>query len=500
MNRALPSLLLLLLLGGITTLPAHAQVERPSDAFYVKGAVGISDYLGDATGTCCFADAFDTDHFNEDTFPFAALGEIGYQTSPSFGIGVGYQYGQYPLADNRENEFNGSVGTTRHLVQILGRYTIKAEQWTISPYLDGGANVSFGGQSTGIGYSVGLGFDAAVSSRTSIFMEGRMNTVFDDQATDGIDGSHAGDALNPFPVVGVKLGLSSPTPPRVLSIDGPTSVQAGQSATYTASVNAEEADRPLSYQWQYGDGSSGSGLTSSHTYDEPGTYTVMFTASNEAGEASESLTVEVTPRPEPASIVSIDADPNPVDEGEPVRFSSNVQGDSPISYSWSFGDGASADGQSPTHTYEEPGQYTARLEASNEVGEDARTVTVRVNRALPEICTTINEMNSAFFERNSSTLTEEAEKSLQENTDVLSQCPNLTVQVEGFAAPNERNPQSLSDDRAQAVADFYEENGVPEDRVEAAGQGQVEGVTTKKGETRQYRRADSIPQREDSGM
>jgi PKD repeat protein len=510
MKRSALFCLLALLLGAVFSVPAHAQVERPSDAFYIKGGVGIADYVGDATGTCCFEDAFDTGKWDDlrDNFPAAAVGEIGYQTSPSFGIGVGYQFGQYPLADNRADESTppvetgspSSVGTVRHLVQVLGRYTFMAEDWTVSPYLDGGANVSFGGESTGIGYSVGLGFDAAVSSRTSIFLEGRFNAVFDDEATDGIDGSHAGDALNPFPVAGVKVGLSSPTPPRVLSLNGPTSAQVGEEVTYTASVNAAETGRPLTYRWSLGDGSTGSGTMVEHTFREAGSYSVQFTARNEAGEASGSITVEVTPPPQPARIASVNATPNPVDEGETVRFSSSVQGDSPISREWSFGDGASATGESPIHTYEEPGEYTVELQSSNDAGEDSRTVTVEVDRALPAICTTVGELNTAYFGRNSSTLTGEGEESLQENSDILSECSNLSVQVEGFAAPGERNPESLSEDRAEAVAEFYEENGVPANRIMTDGRGEVEGVTSKKGDTRQYRRVDSVPERRDGDM
>jgi outer membrane protein OmpA-like peptidoglycan-associated protein len=497
MKRSFALFLFSLLLGGLVSLPAQAQVERPSDAFYIKAGAGISDYVGDATGTSGLADVFDTDKYNEDAFPFAALGEIGYQTSPSFGIGLGYQYGQHPLIDNRENEFPGSIGTTRHVVQVLGRYTFKAQDWTVAPYVDGGANVSFGGQSTGIGYSVGLGFDAAVSSRTSLFLEGRFNTVFDDQATDGIDGSAAGDALNPFPVAGVKVSLhSNPTPPRVLSLDGPTSVQTGEEVSYAASVNAEEADRPLTYQWDFGDGSTGSGMTASHTFRTPGTYTVRFTARNEAGEASQTLTVTAEEPPTPAQVVSINANPNPVDEGEPVSFSANVEGDSPISYDWDFGDGATGSGERPTHTYDEPGTYTVELTASNEVGESSQTLTMTVERALPSICMSVNEFNSAFFERNSSTLTEDGEEALQENLDILTQCPNLTVQVEGFSAPGERNAEALSEDRAEAVAGFYEDGGVSANRIMTEGQGAPEGVTTKKGGTQQYRRVDSIPQRQ----
>jgi PKD repeat protein len=259
-------------------------------------------------------------------------------------------------------------------------------------------------------------------------------------------------------------------------------------------VNAEEADRPLTYQWDFGDGSTGTGMTAAHTFQDPGTYTVQFTASNEAGEDSQSLTVTVE-EPQPAQVVSLNADPNPADVGEAVSFSSNVQGDSPLSYEWSFGDGTTGSGENPSHTYEEPGTYTVELAASNETGEDSRTLTMTVERDLPSICTSISELNSTFFEQNSSTLTEDGEEVLQENLDILTQCPNLTVDVEGFAAPGERNVEVLSEDRAEAVANFYEEGGVSSGRITTEGRGAPEGVTTKKGETRQYRRADSIPER-----
>ena len=299
-------------------------------------------------------------------------------------------------------------------------------------------------------------------------------------------------------VGGLLLAGCGATAPVVQSVSGPDTLETNESGTFEASIN-QEADAPVTYTWTFGDGSTGSGLLTNHSYGSTGLYSIRFEASNEGGSDADTISVRVVPEPQPASITSVNAAPNPVDEGESVRFSSNVHGDSPVSYSWSFGDGSSAMSQSPTHTYEEPGEYTARLRASNEVGEDTRTVTVRVNRALPEVCTTISEMNSAFFDRNSSTLTEEAQSSLQENADILADCTNLTVRVEGFAAPGERNEQSLSSDRAEAVAAFYRNNGVPGSRIMTSGQGQVEGVTTKKGGTRQYRRADSVPQR-DGGM
>ena len=300
---------------------------------------------------------------------------------------------------------------------------------------------------------------------------------------------------------GLFLAGCGTTAPVVNSINTPDTLETGESGTFEATIeNQEEAGTPLTYTWEYGDGSTGSGLLTNHSYGSTGQYTVLFRASNEGGADSARAQVTVVTPPQPAQITSINANPNPVDAGEQVRFSSNVQGDSPLSYDWSFGDGNSASGESATHTFEEAGQYTVRFEASNNVGQDSRTLTMRVNRALPEICMSIGEMNSAFFGRNSSTLTDEAQKSLQENADILSQCPNLSVKVEGFAAPGERNAQSLSEDRAQAVADFYSNNGVESGRISMSGEGRVEGVTTKKGGTREYRRADSIPQRQGGNM
>ena len=491
----------ILLVAG--TLPSQAQVKRAGDTFYLKAGAGLSNFGGDRGPSNDFSDFFEPGFSANDAFPYTLVGEVGYQFSPTTSLGLGYQFGQYPYADGPAT--SSAIGTARHTAQLLGRYTLGARDWAVAPYLDLGANASFGGESTAIGPTVGAGVDVVVSKRTSIFLETRFNATFGDGAVDNAPSSGTAgvpfDGLSSLPSAGVKINLQpATTPPRILALNGPAEAAVGQDVTFTATVNEEEATQPLNYEWDFGDGGSDTGTNASRAYREPGAYTVTFTARNAAGEASESITVNVGRAPQPPTVASLNANPNPVDEGEQVRFSANVQGDSPISRSWSFGDGSSGSGQSPTHTYDEPGQYTARLTASNNVGENTRSVTVRVNRVLPQICTSISEMNSAFFGRNSSTLTDEAESTLQENTDILSQCPNLTVRVEGFAAPGERDQQSLSEDRAEAVASYYEDNGVPADRIMTSGEGQVEGVTSKKGGTQQYRRADSIPQREGGGM
>ncbi|MDX1740549.1 MAG: PKD domain-containing protein, partial [Rhodothermales bacterium] len=177
-----------------------------------------------------------------------------------------------------------------------------------------------------------------------------------------------------------------------------------------------------------------------------------------------------------------------------VKFSANVRGDDRevTGYAWDFGDGSKSSEASPSHTFATPGTYTVTLRVSNSAGSDTRTVTVTVNPYEAAICRELTDLNAAFFNRNSSTLTDEALAALQDNVDILNECPNICVSVEGYAAPGERNAQSLSEARANAVQKFYTDNGVAASRLTAMGKGRVPGVSRKEG-TSQYRRADSIP-------
>ena len=521
-HTILPLLLAFLVSVAGSALPAEAQPVRAGDTFYVKFGAGLSDYAGDNSGPdfgentgpntpapiTGLGDFFDRRKFTEGgPFPYVLTGEIGYQFTPGFGVGLGYQFGQYPFTsgvpfttDPDLTGTGGDLGTMRQTVQLLGRYMFGAKEWTVSPYLDTGLNVSFGGYKAGVGALGGLGLDVSLNDRTSLFLETRVNVAFDDKVVDGLSVGGESDALSALPSLGLRHTFRRPAvPPRVTALSGPAEVQTGEPTTFTARVNEAKASQPLTYDWDFGDGRTGDGLAASHTYNQPGTYDVAFTARNDAGVARDSLSIEVLPPPRPARILTVNATPNPAGEGERVRFESNVEGASPRTLEWEFGDGETGSGASPTHTYEESGQYTVRLIASNEDGEDRASLTMQVERVLPPICETVRDFNSVYFNRGSSQLTSGGEKKLGENTDVLLKCPNLSIRVEGFAAPDEPNAQSLSEARAQAVTDFYEEDGVAPDRIQTRGEGATEGTSGKKGDAQQSRRADTILSNDDPG-
>jgi PKD repeat protein len=284
-------------------------------------------------------------------------------------------------------------------------------------------------------------------------------------------------------------------PVMITSVEAPDSLRTNQTGTFTVMIN-EDAKEPVTYNWNFQDNNTAPGSTVSHSFRQAGTYNVEVTATNKKGKASdtETVAVVVTDPPVPAQIVSASATPLNPDTRTNVSFSAQTRGDATIAYAWDFGDGSSSTQANPSHTYSQPGTYSARLTATNNAGSDNRTISITVRPYEAAICRSLTEMSAAFFDRNSSVLTAQATAALQENLDILQECPNMSVRVEGWAAPGERNAQQLSEDRGRAVEQFYRQGGLAASRATVQGRGRVSGVTQKDGAS-QYRRADSIPLR-----
>jgi outer membrane protein OmpA-like peptidoglycan-associated protein len=102
-------------------------------------------------------------------------------------------------------------------------------------------------------------------------------------------------------------------------------------------------------------------------------------------------------------------------------------------------------------------------------------------------------MSSAYFERNSSTLSDRAKLALRDNVDILSQCPNMDVRIVGHAGADERQQQRLSEDRARAVEGYYAQQGIARSRMLTLGEGVTGAQTSKKDGASQSRRVDTIP-------
>jgi len=127
--------------------------------------------------------------------------------------------------------------------------------------------------------------------------------------------------------------------------------------------NATGGTPPYSYYWNFGDGQSSSQQNPSHTYNNAGNYSVIFTVRDSNNtQDSDSLTISVTAPPPPPLVASCIASPTSGDVPFTVYFTGSASGGTPpYSYSWNFGDGGNSTQQNPSHIYNAAGNYTATL-------------------------------------------------------------------------------------------------------------------------------------------
>ena len=85
-------------------------------------------------------------------------------------------------------------------------------------------------------------------------------------------------------------------PPIATFTGSTTSAQTGVSVNFDATSSSDPDGTIISYLWDFGDGSTSSGVTASHSYASAGSYTVRLTVSDNSGSStSTTYTVTVTP-------------------------------------------------------------------------------------------------------------------------------------------------------------------------------------------------------------
>jgi PKD repeat protein len=140
-------------------------------------------------------------------------------------------------------------------------------------------------------------------------------------------------------------------------------VTAQGSVTLTGStVNALNTGSPSdSILWLWGNGANSTGSSPIYTYPTPGIYTVQQVASNYCGN-SDTLTFTLTVC---GSVVSQFA---VAGNGQTKVFNAGASIGAGLSYSWNFGDGFTATGSNPTHSFANPGVYIVNLVVTDACG------------------------------------------------------------------------------------------------------------------------------------
>lgn len=174
----------------------------------------------------------------------------------------------------------------------------------------------------------------------------------------------------------------SPTSPGVgddVFFDATSSIAAcapDPSAPNDATKCTPEGGSIVAYQWDFGNGRSGSSATQRTSFDLAGTYVVKLTVVNDRGLTnfvSKSVNVSAVANPTAAFTFS-PASPN---VNQTVFFDASASkaapGRSIVDYSWTMGDGGTKHTVNPTNTFPNAQTYTVTLTVTDSAGATGTT-------------------------------------------------------------------------------------------------------------------------------
>src|SRR5215831_4478922 len=169
----------------------------------------------------------------------------------------------------------------------------------------------------------------------------------------------------------IATGGSIDQPP-VARPGGSYSGTIGVPISFSGSASSDPDGTITTYAWSFGDGATGSGVTVSHSYASSGSYTVTLTVTDNGGVTGSSQTTASVgtggSNQPPQAVMN---GPYNGTAGSAVAFSAagSLDADGSIaSYAWTFGDGASGTGVTPSHIYGASGTYTVTLTVSDDQG------------------------------------------------------------------------------------------------------------------------------------
>ena len=169
----------------------------------------------------------------------------------------------------------------------------------------------------------------------------------------------------------------------------PTAGTAGSSVGFQASATTSGCNSPVTYVWEFGDGSMSTSQNPTHAYAAAGTYAWTLTTTAGTGSCMKSGTITIQSQATCTLVCSAE-----VASTATVRYSTEFrahvesQGCSGTpSVVWDFGDGSRRSyGSDVWHTYSSPGTYTWTMRSSlNDAScQSSGTITVtgRISRHL----------------------------------------------------------------------------------------------------------------------
>ncbi|MEA3372415.1 MAG: PKD domain-containing protein [Campylobacterota bacterium] len=156
--------------------------------------------------------------------------------------------------------------------------------------------------------------------------------------------------------------------------------------SFDASGSYDSDGELVEYNWDFGDNSTGTGVTTSHIYQSNGDFTATLTVIDNEGASNSSTTLIEVINEAPTAILEATPQTGPVPLNVNFNAAASYDNDGEIvQYNWLFGDGETATGAAATHIYQSSGAFTAKLTVTDDGGAtDEATVLITATNIAPE--------------------------------------------------------------------------------------------------------------------
>jgi PKD repeat protein len=151
--------------------------------------------------------------------------------------------------------------------------------------------------------------------------------------------------------------------------------------TFDATGSTDPDGDIAAYQWDFGDGTTGTGATPSHTYTGLGPQSVTLTVIDDGGLTDATALEVTTTNAPPEAAFSLGC--NLLTCEFDATGSTDPDGDIVV-YDWDFGDGASGSGARVSHTYGSGGAFSVTLGVVDDDGGTA-TATLTLQTTPPPV-------------------------------------------------------------------------------------------------------------------
>jgi len=222
-------------------------------------------------------------------------------------------------------------------------YVVVSDNWTLPPPLVASFTYSISGHAVDVDASTSTG---AIAEYVWEWGDGTMGS--------GMTASHAYAMPGTYTIiltVADSIGATNSASQDVTLANNPpvamfTATVSGHMASVDASASTDDWGID-SYNWNWGDESTGAGVTADHTYAAPGTYTITLTVADVKGLTDSATDDVILVDNPPMAAFTITVDGLTVS----VNASASTDDWGVVSYSWNWGDGTTSSGVTATHTY-----------------------------------------------------------------------------------------------------------------------------------------------------